>query len=210
MLHEFRARYPDVQVEVVLSNEILDLVSEGIDVALRIGELPDSTLVARRLVTWPTRVFAGEGYLARFGEPGEPGDLANHQALALRPHRNSHGYRWWLSDGQADTEYEINPVVVANDPEMLMPLLIADQGLMLATEMMVRCYAGGGHVRPVLDTWRGPEVTLSAVYVGGRVLSPKVRAFVDFVAEHIHAQCSTVECTCVERCPEMPVTEASA
>jgi DNA-binding transcriptional LysR family regulator len=210
ILHEFRARYPDVHVEIVLSNEILDLVSEGIDVALRIGELPDSTLVARRLVTWPTRVFAGEGYLERYGEPAMPEDLTDHCALALRPHRNNHGYRWWLGNGRVEGEYEVNPVVVANDPEMLMPLLAADQGLMLATEMMVRCYTAGGHVRPVLDAWRGPEVSLSAVYVGGRVLSPKVRAFVDFVAEHIHVRCKSVECTALDRCGEVGAAEASA
>jgi LysR family transcriptional regulator, regulator for bpeEF and oprC len=195
ILHEFRARYPDVHVEIVLSNDILDLVSEGIDVALRIGDLPDSTLVARRLVTWPTQVFATEGYLTRFGEPLMPEDLSEHQALALPTHRNSHGFRWRLDDGNGERDFEVKPVVVANDPEMLLPLLAADQGLMLVSEMMINCYLRGASVRPVLNAWRGPEVTLSAVYVGGRVLSPRVRAFVDFVSEQMHMRCMSVACT---------------
>jgi LysR family transcriptional regulator, regulator for bpeEF and oprC len=205
MLHEFRARYPEVHVEIVLSNDILDLVSEGIDVALRIGDLPDSSLIARRLVTWPTQVFATEGYLARFGEPLVPEDLAHHHALALPMHRNNHGYRWRLNDGNGEREFEVKPVVVANDPEMLLPLLASHQGLMLVNEMMLRCYLRGARVRPVLEAWRGREVTLSAVYVGGRVLSPKVRAFVDFVAEHMHIQCMSVECTALGNSCEVPV-----
>jgi LysR family transcriptional regulator, regulator for bpeEF and oprC len=207
-LHEFRARYPEVRVEVVLSNDVLDLVHEGIDVALRIGDLPDSTLIARRLVNWPTRVFASEGYLARFGEPLLPEDLTHHQALAHPLHRNNHGYRWRLNDGNEEREFEVTPVVVANDPEMLLPLLAADQGLMLAPEVIVRCYAGGAggaRVRPVLDAWRGPDMGLSAVYVGGRVLSPKVRAFVDFVAEQLHIQCMSVECSALDATCEAPM-----
>jgi LysR family transcriptional regulator, regulator for bpeEF and oprC len=208
MLHEFRARYPEVHVEIVLSNDILDLVSEGIDVALRIGVLPDSALIARRLATWPTQVFATDGYLARFGEPLVPEDLADHHALALPTHRNSHGYRWRLSDGNGEREFEVKPVVVANDPEMLLPLLAADQGLMLVSEMMLRCYLREASVRPVLGSWRGPEVTMSAVYVGGRVLSPKVRAFVDFVVEHMQIQCMSVECTALDAGCDVPAAEA--
>jgi DNA-binding transcriptional LysR family regulator len=188
ILHEFRAHYPDVQVDIVLSNDLLDLVQDEIDVALRIGRLPDSTLVARQLTTWPTRVFASEGYLARHGEPLVPEDLRDHQALVLARHKNGHNHLWPLSDGGEEREFEVKPVVIANDPEMLMPLLAADQGLMLASEIMVRCYLHGARVRPVLAAWHGPEIPLSAVYVGGRALSPKVRAFVDFVAGHIDAR----------------------
>ena len=193
ILHEFRARHPDVQVDIVLSNDILDLVQNEIDVALRIGRLPDSTLVARQLTTWPTRVFASEGYLARHGEPLVPDDLRDHQALVLTRHKNGHNHLWPLSDGHEEREFEVKPVVISNDPEMLMPLLAADQGLMLVSEIMVRCYLHGARVRPVLAAWHGPEIPLSAVYVGGRVLSPKVRAFVDFVAGHIDAQCASIK-----------------
>lgn len=208
ILHEFRARHPDVQVDIILSNDVLDLVHEEIDVALRIGDLPDSTLIARRLVTWPTQVFASAGYLERCGEPETPEDLCHHQALLLSRHRNGHNHRWQLSDDREEREFEVKPVVIANDPEMLLPLLAADQGLMLASEIMVRCYLRGAPVRPVLTRWHGPEIPLSAVYVGGRVLSPKVRAFVDFVAEHIQLQCQSVECAAQAGCCcELPVAQ---
>lgn len=194
VLHQFRERYPDVRVDIVLSNDFLDLVAEEIDVALRIGELPDSTLIARRLATWRTQVFASEGYLARFGEPLLPEDLKDHHALVIAKHRNNQGYKWPLSDGGRAQEFEVKPVAVANDPEMLLPLLAADQGLMLGSELMIRCCLQAANVRRVLGSWHGPDVTLNAVYVGGRVLSPKVRAFVDFVAEDVHVKCRSMEC----------------
>lgn len=195
LLESFRDRYPDVRVQVILSNDRLDLVRENIDVALRLGELPDSTLVARRLVVWPTQVFAGEGYLARFGEPLLPEDLGDHQVLAVARHRRNSGFAWPLSDGRRREEFDVRPVVVANDPQMLLSLLFADQGLMLASELMIRCDPQrASTVRRVLDAWRGPDLVLNAVYVGGPVLSPKVRAFVDYVAEQMAIRCQSMEC----------------
>ncbi len=117
LLGEFRARHPEVRVDMVLSNESLDLIDKEIDVALRIGNLPDSGLVARRLTVFRTQVYASPIYLARHGEPLHPDDLQHHQTLALDKYsRNGAGYAWPLNDGTRVTDYRIDPVLVASDP----------------------------------------------------------------------------------------------
>jgi LysR family transcriptional regulator, regulator for bpeEF and oprC len=195
MLVQFRERYPEIRLDIVLSNDLLDLVGDEIDVALRIGELPDSTLKARLLASWPAHVYAGEGYLARHGEPLAPEELQEHHALLNSKHRRNHnGGAWTLTDGTRLEEFEVKPVAVANDPELLVSLLAADHGLMLVSDLMVSCCLRAAKVRRVLGAWRGRDVRLNAVYVGGRVLSPKVRAFVDFVAEEMQLQCTAAGC----------------
>ena len=108
LLGEFRARHPEVRVDMVLSNESLDLIDKEIDVALRIGNLPDSNLVARRLTVFRTQIYASPVYLARHGEPLQPDDLQHHQTLAIeqvpsrqrRRVRLTARYAWTLSDGE--------------------------------------------------------------------------------------------------------------
>lgn len=185
LVQGFRERFPEVRVDAVLSNDRLDLVSDGIDVALRIGDLPDSSLVARRLATWRTQVSAADAYLARYGEPLYPQDLREHRTLALAKYRRNSGFAWPLQGPAGTVEAEIRPVVVANDPEMLLAQLAAGEGLMLIAEPMIRCCPALASLRRVLTDWQGPELELNAVFIGDRVQSPKVRAFIDFVAERM-------------------------
>lgn len=181
LLPEFRAQHPEVRVEMVLSNDRLDLISGEIDVALRVGALPDSSLVARRLATFRTLVCAAPEYLARHGEPLAPEDLQHHRALALPGYRRGNRYAWPLSDGQRKEEFAINPVLVANDPYALKAPLFAGEGLMLASHVMVQQAIEDGCLRRVLAGWSGLEYDLNAVFPHGRVLSPKVRVFIDFL-----------------------------
>src|SRR5690606_29271358 len=148
------------------------------------------SLVARRLTTYPTQIFAGEGYLARYGEPRSPEELREHQALAGAVHRRGQRFAWELTDGRRREEFEVQPVMVVNEPFTALHWLMGNQGLMLTSSFMVNCYMPGAAVRPVLSAWRGADIELNAVFVGGRALSPKVRAFVDFVAEQMRRRCA--------------------
>ena len=86
-------RNPEVRIEMLLSNEPLDLIGSEIDVALRIGALPDSTFVARKLGTLSTQVYAGSAYIARYGEPLHPDELQYHRTLAMQKNRHGNGYQ---------------------------------------------------------------------------------------------------------------------
>ena len=196
LLGEFHARHPEVRVEMVLANETLDMIDRGIDVALRVGDLPDSALVARRLAVMRTQVYASPGYLERHGEPLHPDDLLQHRTLGMQKmHRNGQ-YYWPLGDGGAVTEYRIDPIMVANDPAGLRGALLCGEGLMLASDVMIKGYAERGFLRRVLAGWTGPEVEINALFPRGRVTSPKVRAFIDFLVERFSVDVDYMQAMC--------------
>ena len=203
LLGEFHARHPEVRVEMVLANETLDMIDRGIDVALRVGELPDSALVARRLAVMRTQVYASPGYLERHGEPLHPDDLLQHRTLGMQKmHRNGQ-YYWPLGDGGGVTEYRIDPIMVANDPAGLRGALLCGEGLMLASDVMIKGYAERGFLRRVLAGWTGPAVEINALFPRGRVTSPKVRAFVDFLVERFSVDVDYMQAMCPNARPPL-------
>ncbi|EPC00996.1 hypothetical protein L861_10515 [Litchfieldella anticariensis FP35 = DSM 16096] len=185
LIRDFRLLYPEVKIDLVLSNERLDLVANQIDVALRVGPLPDSSLVARPLASYRSFVYASENYITRHGEPRQPADLAFHPVLAKSTDQRNHRYFWQLQNGSRHEEVAIDPIAVANDPFVLRRLLIEGHGLMLASEIVACWGPQEGRLLRVLEGWSGPEVELNAVFPGGRLISPKVRSFVDMVAERM-------------------------
>ncbi|MDR5905625.1 LysR family transcriptional regulator [Franzmannia qiaohouensis] len=188
LIREFHERYPQVRIEMVLSNDRLDLVTNQIDVALRVGPLPDSTLIARPLARYRSFVYASDRYIAMHGEPSEPAELARHPALAKCTDQRGQRYLWQLHNGTRQVEVEIDPIAIANDPFVLRGLLVEGQGIMLASEIVACLGPEEQRLRRVLDGWEGPEVELNAVFPGGRLISPKVRTFVDFVVERMRIE----------------------
>ena len=197
LLGEFRTRHPEVRVEMLLSNEPLDLIDKEIDVALRVGNLPDSNLIARRLAVFRTQVFASPEYIQRHGEPLHPDDLVHHSTLAMhKARRNGNGFVWTLSDGERDIDFRIDPVFVANDYGAIKGALVCGEGLMLAADVMMKPLAEHGFVQRVLAGWTGPEYEFNAVFPRGMVQSPKVRAFVDFLVERLNFDANYMEALC--------------
>ncbi|TWH10867.1 MULTISPECIES: LysR family transcriptional regulator [Pseudoxanthomonas] len=202
LLGQFHAQYPEIRLDMHMSNDPVDLIGSEIDVALRIGPLPDSTLIARRLAGFRTQVFASPSYIERHGEPLHPDELQHHRILAVRKHYHSHPTRitWPLSDGNGVTDYPINPLMVANDPSALIGAVLCGEGLTLATDVAAKPYVESGALRRVLAGWTGPEVDFSAVFPRGRVMSPKVRAFVDFLVERLSSNADYMLVHCPSRC----------
>jgi DNA-binding transcriptional LysR family regulator len=188
LLAEFRALCPDVHIDLILSHRTLDLVEEQIDVALRMGSLPDSAMVARRLAVLPNRVYASPAYLARHGEPAHPFELQRHFALVTRVARRGGGYAWPMSKDGVTESYEVTPVIEADDPEVLKAPLFAGAGLMMATDMIMARHAAEGLVRPILPGWVGRCPELHALFPRGHVQPPKLRAFVDFMIERLRTE----------------------
>lgn len=185
LLPEFMARYPDVRVEMVLSNERLDLVTTEMDLALRVGILPDSSLAARRLATIHTQIYASPDYLADHGEPLSPADLEHHRVVGFSVHRRGTRFLWALSDGANEVEVAVTPVLVANDPGSVSAAVVAGVGIALLPEPFAVTAVPAGRLRRVLPPWFGPTMDLNAVFPPGRMHAPKVRAFVDFLIERL-------------------------
>ena len=196
LLGEFRARHPEVRVEMLLSNDPLDLIASEIDVALRIGPLPDSSLVARRLGTLHTQVYAGTAYIARYGEPTHPDELQYHRTLAMTKHRQGNGYAWTLDDGNGRREFSINPVLVVSDPAALKGALLCGEGVVIGADVMVKSAVEHGLVKRVLAGWTGGEYEFNAVFPRGHGQSPKVRAFIDFLLERLNLEIDYMSAHC--------------
>lgn len=196
LLGEFQSLHPDVRMEMQLASESLNLIHNGIDVALRLGRLADSTLVARRLALLPSRIYAANKYLERFGEPSHPEELGRHRVLASFAHRRSFGYAWPLGDGGKLRDVPIEPALVANDPGALKGALISGEGLLLVSDLTAKDAIEKGQIKHVLADWRGPDLEFNAVFQGGRLQPPKVRAFVDFLVERINFEASYMERRC--------------
>ncbi|MBW8311187.1 MAG: LysR family transcriptional regulator [Rhizobium sp.] len=198
LLGEFHQRHPEVRIDLHLANDTVDLIATETDVALRIGNLPDSSLVARRLDSFRTQVYASPEYIARNGEPLHPDDLQHHRVLAFAKHRHGNRYYWPLKTGVDGSivDYAVSPIMVANDPAPLQGAMLCGEGLLMSADVSIKPFVESGRAVRVLAGWSGPTVDFSAVFTRGRVPSPKVRAFVDFLVERLSYDASYMLKTC--------------
>jgi DNA-binding transcriptional LysR family regulator len=188
LMPEFMLRYPDVRIDMTLSNDVVDLVASDLDLALRVGPLVDSTLVARLLGRFSTHVYASPEYLMRYGEPLRPADVAFHRALAQSQQRHHGRITWVLSDGTSTHEQAITPVFVINEPSALRNAAVAGLGLALLPDRLAAPNEQDGTLQRVLSLWAGPVAELNAVFARDRVMPPKVRSFIDFLVERLDTQ----------------------
>lgn len=191
LLPAFQEQYPEIVIDVALSHQVESLPSPTFDLALRLGPLPDSGLVARRLTSLSNHVYASPAYVKRWGAPHGPEDLATHRALVSRLAQNALAdaaapWVWSLRrEGSPLHRYPIRPILVADDLEALKPALLAGHGLMLITDARVQALVDQGRLVRVMPSWCGRCPELHAVFPHGLIQPAKVRAFVDFLAERL-------------------------
>jgi len=183
-LPEFLARHPSLDIDVILDDRVIDLVSEGIDVGLRLGTLTDSTAVARKIARGGRSVVATPGYLARAGTPGTPADLAQYDALAY----SQLGNDWTFRKGDAETAVTVRGRLRVSAAEGIRAAVLADMGLAVASDWMFAPELASGAVQRVLADWTLPALDLWAVFPTGRLASAKARAFADFIEDILKAR----------------------
>ncbi|HEX2889882.1 LysR family transcriptional regulator [Vineibacter terrae] len=178
----FLARYPDLGVDISLSPAHVNLVDEGLDLAIRIGVLEDSPLVVRRLAPSRLIVCAAPAYLKKRGTPREPHELAGHNCLctSLLPW----GDEWRLAGKRGEVRVAVAGSFRTNSAEMLRAATIDGIGIAVLPSWAVAEPLRTGALQRVLDTWAPPASTIYAVYPDNRLMSMKVRAFVDHLARH--------------------------
>jgi DNA-binding transcriptional LysR family regulator len=179
----FLQQHPQLDVDFVLDDRNIDLIEEGIDVALRMGRLADSSLTARKLGHSPRRVFASPAYLERMGEPRIPADLAGHQAVIYE--QRGGGTEWTFHRDGTTASVAMQGRVRVTAAEGVREAVFAGLGLAIASEWMFAPELASGTVRTVLGEWSLPAVDLWAVYPTGRQASAKARAFAAFVETQI-------------------------
>ena len=181
-LARFGAAHPGVAIELTLNDRVVDLVEEGFDLALRIGQLADSTLVARRLAPCRLVVVAAPGYLARRGVPERPEALSGHECLTYAYARGGRVARFVGPGGQS-VAVEMQGRFAANNGEALLEAAIAGVGVLVTPTFIAGEALREGRVRQVLADWALPTLGLYAVFPSGRHLAPNVRLCVDALAE---------------------------
>ena len=182
-LPRFAAQYPGLRVVALLDDRRVDLVAAGVDAALRVGSLEDSSLVARRVYDDRFVAVASPDYLALHGVPQTPDDLAAHQCLGLWSATRGGVIEWaFEKDGRRMTVVPGGRLSV-NDAEALIDAAVAGAGIVMMIELLTRRWIASGALQAVLEDWRPADATpISLVYPQNRHLSAKVRAFGDFVA----------------------------
>lgn len=184
LLPAFQARYPELRVDMVLDDRKVDLVEEGFDLAIRIGELPDSTLVARRLGPCRHVVCATPAHFERYGQPQVPEDLATHPALTFKYHSAPDEWRFLAPDG-GYRQVALDSRLQMNNSLALREALLAGAGVALTPTFVVGPDIRAGRLKAVLGDYTAMAVSIYAVYPQRKHLSPKIRAFVEFMAAQI-------------------------
>jgi len=180
-LAAFMKQYPELQIQLALSDEHVDPVQDGLDVTLRIADLESSSLIARRIMPIERLVCASPGYLKQHGTPKHPTELRNHDCLTYG--YLSTGNQWKLTG--TDGDHWISPrwTLCANNAEVLRDAAVADRGVALLPVFIAANALKAGKLQPILIDYHAPPLSLYAIYPPTRHLAVKVRLFIDYLVE---------------------------
>jgi DNA-binding transcriptional LysR family regulator len=181
-ISEFLKEHPNIEFDLDFNDREVDLIQEGFDLAIRIANLPDSSLIARRLATVKTVICASPAYLKRMGTPNTPEDLTQHHCLVYSLLRDFE--HWHLIDSNGEpTKIKIRPYLKASTGEYLRDAAVDDLGIILVPTFIVYKEIESGKLKPLLTNYQRPQIEAYAVYPQTRHLSQRVRAFVEFLAK---------------------------
>ncbi len=183
LIAAYSTRYPEVSVELDLSNRVVDLIEEGYDLAIRAGVLPDSTLVARRLGNSRMLICASPAYINRHGAPRTPRDLADHTLVLYGTGLSKQSFCFVSTRGEV--RVQLKPKHTANSLMVIRDMAKSGYGIALLPDAHIRNDRSTGRLQVLLEEWKLPEDGIYAVYPSPRHLTPKVRSFIDFLSEHL-------------------------
>jgi LysR family transcriptional regulator for bpeEF and oprC len=182
-LPRFAAQYPELKVVAILEDRRTDLIEAGIDAALRVGPLEDSTLVARRVYEANFVVYASPDYLSLHGTPESPADLERHNCLGLYSVSRGQVLEWVFEKNGERVSWTPGGSLSISNAEALLDAAVAGAGIVMLLDMSASRWVASGALRPLLQDWqRRDRYPISVVYPQNRHLSAKVRTFSDFVA----------------------------
>ncbi|MEM7226823.1 MAG: LysR family transcriptional regulator [Pseudomonadota bacterium] len=186
LLADFMARYPEIALELTLNDRRVDLVEEGFDLAIRIGVLDDSSLIARKLAPVEMLLCAAPAYLKRRGMPAGPKALADHDCL-IYTYGSSPGH-WRFEGPGGASAVKVTGRLEVNNGDLLRSAALAGAGIVLLPDFIVGADVASGALQRVLGEWTCPsQSAVYALYPSSRQLSPKVRVCIDYLAERLGA-----------------------
>ena len=178
---DFMEKYPDLRIQLLLSDQQVDPVQEGFDVTLRIADLPSSSMIARRIAPARRAICASPSYLARHGTPKHPDDLRGHACLTYG--HLATGNQWKLTGPDGDHWIAIPWTLCTNNAEVLRDAAVQGCGIALLPTFIAGADFQQGRLATILPGYQAPEISIYAIYPATRHLSLKVRVFIDFLVE---------------------------
>jgi LysR family transcriptional regulator for bpeEF and oprC len=182
-LPDFFERYPDISLELGSSDRLVDLVEEGVDCAIRAGELSNSSLIARRVGILNFITCASPDYLARHGTPVHPSELERHRCVNYFSAKTGKIYPWDFSRDGERFDLPLVGHIALNDSNSYLQAGLAGLGVIITVDFMVRDHIAAGVLVPVMPDWISDPIPIHVVYPQNRHLSAKVRVFVEWVAD---------------------------
>ena len=181
LLGKFASMYPKLDLELVLTDRVVDLVAENIDIAIRAGELQDSTLIAKKLGVSCFQAFASQSYLKKHGTPEKPQDLSQHECLRFTI--SFEDRVWELEKGSRKAAVHVAGRIAANSLDALKELVIAGQGIALLPGYCYKKEIERKELIPILPGWTTEQAPVHIVYPPHKFVPPKVRAFIEFFSD---------------------------
>jgi len=182
LVSEFTKLYPNVNVNIMVSDRYVDLVDEGYDVAIRVSNLENSELIAHHIARCRHVLIASPGYLKKAPPLKHPSDLENHSCIL---YSYTEGSKWPLTKNGNDYSTKIKPVMVSNNPEVLLEATISEMGVSIMPTFIASDAIYRGELQVVLQDYQSLELQIYAVYASRQYLPAKIRVFVDFIKERI-------------------------
>jgi len=186
----FMSRFPDIELDIDFSDQMVDLIDEGVDIAIRSGELPDSRLMKRALPPVQQVICAAPDYLARHGTPKTPRDMDKHCGIRFRYFTSGKLQDWPLRLKPGEPELRVRTVLTCNNMEMLRSAVISGFGVGTLPDFMARGPLANGALQQILGEYLIDPDSMSMVWPSSRQLSQKIRVFVDFISEWLAREVS--------------------
>lgn len=182
-LSAFRGLHPKVTIDLRLSDRFVDMIEEGIDVAVRIGDLADSGLLSRRLAPYRLCCFAAPAYLARRGTPTHPDELAGHDTVNLRYQSKGQAFRWPFRIGGREIEIVPSAGVVVDVSDAAVAAMVAGGGIGMSASFVAAPHVARGELVPVLREFAVERHNITAIWPESRRANPAVRAFLTMLQD---------------------------
>ncbi|MBI1452413.1 MULTISPECIES: LysR substrate-binding domain-containing protein [Acinetobacter] len=186
ILPKFLKKYPEIKVQMIVTNRRVDIINEGFDLALRVRDNldDDPNLVLRKFETIEQHLFASQAYLNEHGDLKHPSELTQHQILSMSDEHLDQNIVLHNEENQ-QIKIRVNPTVLGSDLSMLAELARQNCGITLLPDSVVKTHLNSGALVRVLPTWKAPHGIFHAVYPSRRGLLPAVRVFIDYLVEQL-------------------------
>jgi DNA-binding transcriptional LysR family regulator len=182
LLAGFADAYPAVQIDVTVTDEEFDIVAEGYDAGVRLGEVIDQDMIAIPVSGEQRQTaVAAPAYIARFGKPSHPSELARHRCIGWRPAPQTAPYRWEFGEEGREYDVAVNPEITTNDMWLMIRIACAGGGITFGMEETFKPYVASGQLVPLLEDYCPPFAGFFLYFPNRRNLAPKLRALVDHV-----------------------------